>query len=964
MKKFLTGLAAVSLLALQFAPAFANSDSAPVIAEIKPAELPWLYKGSDIPVDDSWTFGELDNGLRYAVKKNDVPSGQVAIRVRIDAGSLHEEDDEQGYAHLLEHLSFRGSEFVPDGESKRIWQRFGVSFGSDSNAHTSPTETVYKLDLPNSSPEKLDESMKILSGMMRAPSLSQAALDAERAIVLAEMRESSGAFKEMGDAQRAHFFRGQRYAERSPIGTQQTLNASNVDGLKAFHKRWYRPDKTVVVIAGDADAAILEAQVKKHFSSWSGEGPPAPEPDFGKPTAEGKKAAIFVEPTLPLSVAIGWMKPWEKVDDTVVYNQQIIIDALAIRIINRRLEEQARNSGSFLQAEAGSDDLYRSADITTLSLRPVGDDWEKAVKLVRSTVADAISFAPSQADIDREYTILDRIFQTRFESYPFEAAATQADDIVNAVDIRETVATPKTALDIYRAMANLVTPERILDSTRKLFASDAVRVFMTSPTEVKNGAARLAAALDANVISDGSARLAQDKPTFDDLPALGSAGKIARRVPIKEFGMELLRFENGVQALLFPNKAEVGQVRLVSRFGRGYQAISPKQADLLWTGPAVINENGIGKFTQTQIEQMAAGKRIELNFGIDNDAFEYTATTGTLDLANQLKVIATKMENPGWQDAPIQRAKAFVKSGYGSFETSADAVLQRDLEYLISNSDKRWKTPTPDEAAKITPAAVRKFWEPLLATGPVEVILMGDFETEEAVKILGETFGAMKLRKPGTVSAEAQALSFPAANVTPLVRQHVGPKDQAAAVIAWPTAGGLARITESRELEVLAAIFRDRLFEKFRAEQAASYSPNMANKWPEEFSSGGYLMAISQVQPQDVDRFYKFAEAVASDLAANPVSADELQRSVEPIKQLIDRISSGNSFWINSLQGATFNQEKFTALGSIFVDYEAVTPERLQELAKRYFVIDRAWKFTVLPKNAAEPGAAAAATNR
>jgi zinc protease len=237
----------------------------------------------------------------------------------------------------------------------------------------------------------------------------------------------------------------------------------------------------------------------------------------------------------------------------------------------------------------------------------------------------------------------------------------------------------------------------------------------------------------------------------------------------------------------------------------------------------------------------------------------------------------------------------------------------------------------------------------------VEVVLMGDFETEEAVKILSETFGAMKPRKPGTVSVEGQTLSFPAANKTPLVRKHVGPADQAAAVIAWPTAGGLARITESRELEVLAAIFRDRLFEKFRAEQAVSYSPNMANKWPEEFSSGGYLMSISQVQPQDVERFFKFSQEVARDLAANPVSVDELQRSVEPIKQLIDRVSSGNTFWLNSLQGATFNQEKFVALGSIFSDYQSVTPERLQELAKRYFRDDTAWKFTVLPQNAAEP---------
>ena len=150
-------------------------------------DTPWLFKGSDIPPDRSWTYGVLPNGLKYAVRRNGVPPGQVAIRVAIGAGSLMETDSERGFAHLIEHLSFRGSVHVPDGESKRVWQRRGVTFGSDSNASTSFTQTVYKLDLPSATPAGLDESMKILSGMMAEPTLTQAALDAERPVVLSQV---------------------------------------------------------------------------------------------------------------------------------------------------------------------------------------------------------------------------------------------------------------------------------------------------------------------------------------------------------------------------------------------------------------------------------------------------------------------------------------------------------------------------------------------------------------------------------------------------------------------------------------------------------------------------------------------------------------------------------------------------------------------------------------------------------
>jgi zinc protease len=149
----------------------------------------WLYKGSDIVPDAAWHFGTLTNGLRYAVRKNGVPPGQVSVRIRIDAGSLMETDAERGYAHLIEHLSFRGSEFVPDGETKRVWQRLGATFGSDSNAQTTPTQTVYKLDLPAATEASLDETMKILAGMASKPKITQTALDGERPAVLAEQRE-------------------------------------------------------------------------------------------------------------------------------------------------------------------------------------------------------------------------------------------------------------------------------------------------------------------------------------------------------------------------------------------------------------------------------------------------------------------------------------------------------------------------------------------------------------------------------------------------------------------------------------------------------------------------------------------------------------------------------------------------------------------------------------------------------
>jgi zinc protease len=129
----------------------------------------WLYRGSDIPRDSAWTFGTLPNGLRYAVRQNKLPAGQVSIRVRIDAGSLHEEDNERGWAHLVEHMAFRGSKSFGDREARYIWQTLGASFGSDTNASTSPTQTVYQLDLPKNDRANLDQSLHVLSRWSTPP---------------------------------------------------------------------------------------------------------------------------------------------------------------------------------------------------------------------------------------------------------------------------------------------------------------------------------------------------------------------------------------------------------------------------------------------------------------------------------------------------------------------------------------------------------------------------------------------------------------------------------------------------------------------------------------------------------------------------------------------------------------------------------------------------------------------------
>ncbi len=935
---------AVAVLALMPSPAGAQDVS--ITAQAKNDS--WLYAGSDIPRDTGWRFGVLPNGLRYAVRNNQVPPGQVSIRVRMDVGSMFETEKERGFAHLLEHLTFRGSEHIPDGEAKRIWQRFGVTFGSDSNAQTTPTQTVYQLDLPSVTPANLDESMKLLAGMVREPRISAAAVDAERGVVLSELRENDGPQKRIADATTAHLFAGQLLGDRSPIGTPESLAAASAGAMQAFHDRWYRPDRAVVVIVGDGDPDEFIRLIGKYYGDWKGEGPKPTQPDFGKPDPKAAVAKEIVEANQPLSLTLATIRPWKKRVDTVENTRRLYLEFLAMSLVNRRLENRARSGGSYLVATVDQEYLSRSADITMAQIVPLSD-WKAALADVRGVIADAIETPPSQADIDREANELEAFLQKALENARNEPGARLADDLVRAVDIGETVTSPQGQVDMFKAIRASATPQVMLDVSRAIFTGPVTRLVLTTPKPVPGGDDALLAALarPATIKDD---RLQAVKADFGQLPSLGTPGTIVAQAAVPGLRAQRIEFANGVTALVSDNRVEPGKVRVNVRFGSGYRSVAANAPNLLWTGDYALIASGIGPWGQNAIDQLTNGRQIQLNFDIDDDAFELSAESKPADLADQMKLIAGKLAFPRWDAAPVERLRVGFLTGYDLNDATPNAVIDRQLQGWLTNDDARWAAPDRAAIEALTPAAFKSFWAPRLASGPIEVQIFGDLSTVDYRKILADTLGALPPRAP-IEPPSGQTVTFAKHNATPRLAYHSGEKGQAAAMIAWPTSGGLGAPRDQHALEVLAAIFNDRLFDRLRAEDGASYGPSVDSHWPSGFDgSGGYLLAGSLLAPKDIDRFYAIAKDIAVDLAARPVTADELARNAGPIREQVARASTGNVYWMYLLEGATRDPRVATAALSIQDDIAAVTADDIQRLAAKYLKPDHEWSLAILPK--------------
>ena len=967
-------LAALFLLVPPFAGSLAAQDISPLPpATSQPVagpqfaqpDDPWIYRGTDIPIDREWLMGELPNGVRYAVRNNGVPPGQVSMRVAIDAGSLYERDDEQGYAHLIEHLIFRQSRYFGDGEAIPHFQRWGASLGHDTNATTSPTQTVYKLDLPNAQPQRLEESVRLFAGMIQEPTLSADNVATELPIVLAERRDMAGVGLRIADASREVFFSGQPLASRSPIGPVATLKNADAQGVQAFHRRWYRPQNTVVVLVGDADAKMLATLVERYFGDWTVAGEPTPEPDFGAPIAPVDAPAdrpvgetrVIVEPGQPRALTYAYLRPFEQVVDNLEYNRGILINTVALSIINRRLESRARAGGNYLYAGVNRERPSRSSDGTYITFAPLTQDWQSALSDVRATIADALATPPSEAEIAQAIAQIDIAFVDMVGQAEIQAGSSLADDLVNAVDIREAVAAPETFLSVFREMRSRFTPDAILEHTKALFDGDVIRAILLVPEPGEAEPAALRQALLAPVTGAGEAREETAKLDFADLPPIGTPAPAIMRERLGFRDVDKLTYANGVRALVWRTDNEPGRVTVRVRFGDGRQAFAPDEGTYAWLGQMALINSGLGSLDQDDLDRLASGRKLSFDFAVEDGSFRFEGLTRAEDVADQLYLFAAKLAQPRWDAAPVERAKASGMLAYESYASNPIGVVNRDLDWLLRDQDPRFATPAPEALQAASPDQFRDVWSRVLAEGPVEVAVFGDINPAATISALDRTFGALPPRPDLAQAAagEAPRISFPPPSETAQVLAHSGDKDQAAAVIAWPTGGGTQDIARARKLELLAQVFGNRLLDALRERAGAAYSPFVASNWPQDIDKGGAILALAQVQPVHIPGFFIEAEQIAADLAATGPTADELARVIEPVRQMLARAQTGHTFWLNQLDGGAFNPAIVAAAqpGTLWRDYVDTTAAELQALATTYLTGRGGFKVAVLPASLA-----------
>ena len=216
--------------------------------------LPLFASGAPepLPLDPAVRTGKLPNGLTYYIRKNLKPEKRVELRLAVNAGSVQEDDDQLGLAHLVEHMCFRGTKSFPKDDLSHYLQSVGSSFGPDINAYTAFDETVYMLSLPTDKADTLANGIKIMREWAHDANFDDADIDKERGrSSVEEWRLGRGANQRMRDKYLPVIFKDSKYADRLPIGTKESIETMSHDTIRRYYHDWYRPDLMAFIVVGD-----------------------------------------------------------------------------------------------------------------------------------------------------------------------------------------------------------------------------------------------------------------------------------------------------------------------------------------------------------------------------------------------------------------------------------------------------------------------------------------------------------------------------------------------------------------------------------------------------------------------------------------------------------------------------------------------------------------------------------------
>lgn len=647
----------------QQSPARAITDTTVATRSVTHSVTSAASSSVPLPSDPAVLTGQFHNGLRYYVRANHEPHARAELRLVVDAGSVLEDDRQQGLAHFLEHMMFRGTKHFERQQLVNYLESVGLRFGPDLNAYTSFDRTVYMLTVPTDSARLFGNAFQILEDWAHLATLDSTAMAQERPVVIEEWRLGRGAGTRVQDKEFPVIYAGSRYAERLPIGKKEILDSFRPEDVRSFYRTWYRPDLMTVVAVGDFDPASVVQTIRSHFAGLSNPVNEVPRASFTVPVNDTALGIVVTDKELTNSSGGVLFKRPAQHTRTEADFRTDLVRQLADVMLDARLGEIARRPNApYIFASVGTSESIGQIDLYSASAVVPEGGIATGLGAVMTELERARRFGFAPTEIDRERrNVLRSAEQAAAESAKIPSSALAAALVEASVDSTP-VLTPATELTLLQRMLPTVTAAEI-DSAATDRLAPVGRVFVASlpakpgvpvPTvaELKTAATvATSGQLAAYVDSVGSASL---------VPVAPKGGKVVATRTLPAIGVTEWMLSNGVRVLVKPTDFKADQVIMSAYQPGGMSLATDADYRAVAAASVVPAASGVGTFTPATLAKTLAGKAVGVSPTISEYGEGFSGSASPRDLQTMMELVYLYATAPRRDSVAFNAFKARV----------------------------------------------------------------------------------------------------------------------------------------------------------------------------------------------------------------------------------------------------------------------------------------------------------------
>lgn len=904
-----------------------------------------LKGDSPIPFDPSVKTGKLKNGLTYFIKKNAKPENKVDLRLVINAGSILENDDQQGLAHFMEHMCFNGTKRFPKNKLVDYLQSIGVKFGQHLNAYTSFDETVYFLPIPSDDPEKLENGFNILEDWAFNAVLTPEEIDKERGVVLEEYRLGLGASKRMLGRYMPKMMYKSHYANRLPIGKKEILENFKYEKVINFYKDWYRPNLMSVIVVGDIDVAEMEKKIIAHFSNYQNPKNEKPRKIFDVPNHKETFVAIESDKEASGTQVQLMYKDYDTPKKTVTVNdyRNDLVEGLFTTMLNNRLDELTNSpTPPFTYGYSFHGSTWARTKEAYQSFAMTEEDKQLgALKVLVTENERAKKFGFTQGELDRAKSE----YLAQYEKAYNDRDKSNSSSFVGELQAYFLKGTPAPGIEWEFNMVKKILPEVKVSDVNgfvKGYVKEDNRVVIITGPE-KEGLKKVT---EQEVLQILKVNADEIKPYEETELATSLLRKEVKpgKVVNKEFnatiGATTLTLSNGAKVTYKKTDFKNDEVLMEGISFGGSNLYTNEEVKKTQFADGAITEAGFSGLKLNDINKFMSGKIASVYPYVGDITEGFRGSATPKDLEYLFQTVHAYFTDLNLDKEAFEGYKQKQSAFYKNLSSQPNVYFQQEFYGYLLKDNPRFFGLFPDDKAWETTdyeLAYKKFKERFANAGDFEFFFVGNVDD----KII-EDFSAKYLASLPSTDKREKAIDLGhrmlKGDLKKVVNKGTDPKSSVT-IMFYGDAEYSPK--EALAMQALGEVLTIKLIEELRENESGVYGANARgsmNKVP----YGSYSFNIGfPCGPENAEKLTASALRELQKIIDNgPVDADVAKFKEGELLDYKKEIKE-NRYWLNNFTRSYRNGTNVENALKFEERLKEITAKDIQAVAKKYLTKDK-----------------------